>query len=119
MILHKSTSIPHKKSDSYDTECKYCGVKPFPPGPHHSPSCPRYERYIRTNSPEARKYPCKHCGAIPFLSGPHHERDCPRYKPWMNRPFRGYSRHEPRKRRSRGFDFGEKTFDFGEKSFPM
>ena len=65
--------------DDYEYKCRYCGVKPHAPGPHHLPSCSRYKPYMDYDSYEAREYNCKHCGANPFLPGPHHKKNCPRW----------------------------------------
>lgn len=68
------------KSDDYESKCKYCGAKPFPPGPQHDTSCQRWRVSLDLDSKEAYEYKCKHCGVKPFVEGSHHKSDCPRYK---------------------------------------
>jgi hypothetical protein len=67
-------------SSDYQSKCRYCGAKPFVPGPQHSNTCKRWKGTLDKAGPDANRYTCTHCDVKPFVAGPHHKRDCPRHE---------------------------------------
>jgi hypothetical protein len=74
-------------ADDYSHKCKFCGAKPFSPGPQHEADCERWKAKLDLDSSAAHEYQCRHCEVKPFVQGPHHAKDCPRFEreePFVN-----------------------------------